>query len=376
MFVKPKAGQPAKIKVVGVGGGGGNAISMMISQEDIIGVEFIAINTDAQSLLNNKADTKIQIGENLTKGLGSGGDPDIGFQAAEESKEIIKENLTGSDMVFIAAGEGGGTGTGASPVIAQISKDLGALTVAVVTKPFVFEGSRRKNLAEDGVSKLEDKVDTLIVIPNQKILEIIDPKVSIIEAFRRIDSILHQGVKGIAELITTPGLINVDFADVRSIMANAGTALMGIGTASGEKRTIQAIKQAITSPLLETSIEGAKGVLFNVIGGPDLSMIEIDEAASIVAKTVAPDAEIIFGAVVDQKMVDNVKVIIIATRIKAGPERRHYSSSQIRNRKDDSASSEDKKDNKKVTSLYDQEESVEMIDDETEFDIPTFLRKK
>src|SRR3989344_994383 len=236
-LVKPDSARLAKIKVIGLGGGGGNAITSMVENGEIEGVEFITINTDAQVLLQNKAPTKIQIGENLTKGLGSGGDPDIGLQAAEESRETIKEHLTGADMVFIACGEGGCTGTGASPVVAEISKELGALTVAVVTKPFIFEGSRRKNLGEDGISKLEDKVDTLIIIPNQKILEIIDPKVSIIEAFRRIDAILHQGVKGIAELITTPGLINVDFADVKSIMANAGTALMGIGTASGENRT-------------------------------------------------------------------------------------------------------------------------------------------
>ena len=271
MLVKPNAGQPAKIKVVGIGGGGGNALATMIAEEDIVGVEFIAMNTDAQALLNHKADIKIQIGESLTKGLGSGGDPAIGLQAAEESREKIKEQLEGADMVFIAAGEGGGTGTGAAPIIAEISKEVGALTVAVVTRPFIFEGARRKVSAQEGIENLRDKVDTLIVIPNQKVLEIIDSKVGILEAFKKVDSVLHQGVKGIAELITIPGLINVDFADVRSIMQNAGTALMGIGTASGENRTLNAVKQAISSPLLESSIAGAKGVLFSEDKMPGLN---------------------------------------------------------------------------------------------------------
>src|SRR3989344_8685747 len=223
MLIKPNAGLAARIKVVGIGGGGGNSLSTMIDEGDIVGVEFIALNTDAQALLNNKADVKVQIGENLTKGLGSGGDPQIGLEAAEESREKIKEYLEGADMIFIAAGEGGGTGTGAAPIIAEIGKEVGSLTVAVVTKPFIFEGSRRKIVAEEGTDKLKEKVDTLIVIPNQRVLEIIDTKASIIEAFRRVNSVLHQGVKGIAELITVPGLINVDFADVRSIMVNAGT---------------------------------------------------------------------------------------------------------------------------------------------------------
>lgn len=315
MLVKPHAGQPANIKVVGVGGGGGNALATMIKEDDIVGVEFIAMNTDAQALLNHAADTKIQIGDNLTKGLGSGGDPEVGRQAAEESRQKIMESLDGADMVFIAAGEGGGTGTGAAPIVAEISKEVGALTVAVVTRPFSFEGARRKVTAGEGIDELKDKVDTLIVIPNQKVLEIVDTKVGILEAFKKVDSVLHQGVKGIAELITTPGLINVDFADVRSIMKDAGTALMGIGTASGENRTTAAIKQAIQSPLLESSIAGAKGVLFNIVGGKDMSMSEIDEAASVVAQTVDRDADIIFGAVVDENMVDEVRITVIATRI-------------------------------------------------------------
>ncbi len=314
MLVKPKAGQAAKIKVVGVGGAGGNAISSMISEGGISGVEFIAINTDAQALLNNKAAIKIQIGEMLTKGLGSGGNPEVGYNAAEESKEQIKDELSGADMVFITAGEGGGTGTGASPIVAEIAKETGALTVAVVTKPFDFEGSRRKNAAEDGIQRLKDNVDTMIIVPNQRILQIIDKKTPILDAFKRIDSVLHQGVKGIAELITIPGLINVDFADVRTVMSNAGTALMGMGIGAGDKRAIAAIKQAISSPLLDISIEGSRGILFNVVGGPDLSMAEVDEAASIIQKTVDPEADIIFGAAIDEKMMDQVKITLIATK--------------------------------------------------------------
>lgn len=314
MLIKPRAGQAAKIKVVGVGGAGGNAISSMISEGGISGVEFVAINTDAQALLNNKATIKIQIGETLTKGLGSGGNPEVGHNAAEESKEQIKEELSGADMVFITAGEGGGTGTGASPIVAEIAKETGALTVAVVTKPFDFEGSRRKNAAEDGIQRLKDNVDTMIIVPNQRILQIIDKKTPILDAFKKIDSVLHQGVKGIAELITIPGLINVDFADVRTVMSNAGTALMGMGIGAGDKRAIAAIKQAISSPLLDISIEGSRGILFNVVGGPDLSMAEVDEAASIIQKTVDPEADIIFGAAIDEKMMDQVKITLIATK--------------------------------------------------------------
>ncbi|MBI2049798.1 cell division protein FtsZ [Candidatus Roizmanbacteria bacterium] len=308
MLIKPKAGQPANIKVIGLGGGGGNTLNSMISDGGIAGVEFIAVNTDAQALLHNKAPIKIQIGENLTRGLGSGGDPEIGKQAVEETRERLKEELEGADMIFLACGEGGGTGTGGAPLIAEIAKESGALTVAVVTKPFDFEGTKRKILADDGIQNLRDKVDTLIVVPNQRILQIVDRKTPILEAFKTIDSVLHQGVRGIAELITVPGLINVDFADVKTIMSNAGTALMGMGVGSGEKRSFVAIKQAISSPLLDVSIDGAKGVLFNIIGGPDLSMSEIDEAVSIIAKTVDPDADIIFGATVDDRMIDQIKI--------------------------------------------------------------------
>ncbi len=318
MLVKPRAGQAARIKVVGTGGGGGNAISSMITEGGIEGVEFVAINTDAQALLSNKASIKIQVGDNLTRGLGSGGDPEMGRQAAEESREKIKEELDGCDMVFITCGMGGGTGTGASPIIAEVAKETGALTVAVVTKPFNFEMTRRRNAAEDGIAKLKEKVDTLIVVPNQKILEVVEKNTPMVEAFKRIDSVLHQGVKGIAELITLPGLINVDFADVKAIMSNAGTALMGMGTGSGEKRAVTAMQQAISSPLIDISIEGAKGILFNVAGGNDLTMTEIDEAAAMITKAVHPDADIIFGAVVDENMVDQVKISVIATRFDEG----------------------------------------------------------
>ncbi len=375
MLVKPHAGQPAKIKVIGIGGGGGNALTTMIKEEDIVGVEFVAVNTDAQALLAHSADTKIQIGENLSKGLGSGGDPQIGHQAAEESREKLKEHLEGSDMIFIAAGQGGGTGTGASPIIAEIGREVGALTVAVVTRPFAFEGSRRKVLAEEGINNLKDKVDTLIIIPNQKVLEIIDSKVSMLEAFKKVDSVLHQGVKGIAELITIPGLVNVDFADVRSIMQDAGTALMGIGTASGENRTIQAIKQAISSPLLETSIEGAKGVLFNIVGGPDLSMSEVDEAASVIAKTVDPDADIIFGAVIDDKMLDQVRVTVIATKI--DPRRLRLSRSVQNNPVSTPIRNFNlEEEEKPVENINDQRHDDSFSTEENEFDTPTFLRKK
>lgn len=259
MLIKPRAGQAARIKVVGIGGGGGNALSSMIAEGGISGVEFVAVNTDAQALLHNKSTIKIQIGENLTKGLGSGGDPETGRQAAEESRERLKEELSGADMVFITCGEGGGTGTGAAPIVAEVAKETGALTVAVVTKPFDFEGTKRRLTADEGTQRLKEKVDTLIIVPNQRILTIIDKKTPILDAFKKIDSVLHQGVKGIAELITTPGLINVDFADVKTVMSNAGTALMGMGVGSGEKRAMAAIKQAVSSPLLDVSIEGAKG---------------------------------------------------------------------------------------------------------------------
>jgi cell division protein FtsZ len=313
MLIKPQTTNFAKIRVMGVGGGGMNALNSMITSSEVKGVDFISVNTDAQVLLLSKAQTKIQIGENLTKGLGSGGNADIGRQAAEESYEKIKEFIDGSDMVFITAGMGGGTGTGASSVIARAAKEIGALTVAVVTKPFSFEGTRRMVTAEDGIEELREKVDTLIVIPNQRILDVVDKKVSLLEAFRIADSVLTQGVQGISDLITIPGLINVDFADVKAIMSSAGSALMGIGTGVGENRAQTAARSAIASPLLEISMDGARGVLFNITGGPDLTMTEVDDAAKIISAAADPDANIIFGATIDESMHDQIKIAVIAT---------------------------------------------------------------
>ncbi len=313
MLIKPDLARFAKIKVVGIGGGGGNALNSMISESQIQGVDFIGVNTDAQALLTCFSPIKIQIGENLTRGLGSGGNPEIGKQAAEESREKIKEHLIDSDMIFLTCGEGGGTGTGATPVLAEIAKELGVLTVAVATKPFSFEGTRRMVQAEEGILELKEKVDTLIVIPNQRLLDVVDKKLTLIEAFRVADSVLGQGVQGISDLITTPGLINVDFADVRTIMNNSGSALMGIGTGTGENRATVAARMAIASPLLEISIDGAKGVLFNITGGQDLTMAEVDSAAKMIAEAVDPDANIIFGATIDESMVDQVKITVIAT---------------------------------------------------------------
>lgn len=312
-LVKPDAARIAKIKVIGVGGGGGNAVASMVETSTINGVEFIVVNTDAQVLLDNGAMTKLQIGEKLTRGLGVGGNPEIGAQAAEESAEKIKELLVDSDMVFITAGMGGGTGTGASAVVARIAKELGALTVAIVTKPFSFEGARRAMLAEEGIERLRDEVDTLIVIPNQRLMDVIDRKMTLIEAFKIVDGVLGQAVTGIAEIITTPGLVNVDFADVKTIMKDAGTALLGIGTGVGENRAQMAARAAVSSPLLDLTIDGARGVLFNITGGSDLTMFEVDEAARIISSAADPDANIIFGSVIRTDMSDQVRITVIAT---------------------------------------------------------------
>jgi len=313
MLIKPDVTHFAKIKVVGIGGGGGNTLNTMISEQKIQGVEFVAVNTDAQALMTCQAPNKVQIGEKLTHGLGSGADPEIGKAAAEESAEKLEKTLQGADMVFLTCGLGGGTGTGASPIIAEIAKKQGALTVAVVTKPFLFEGTKRRLVAEEGAAKLKEKVDTLIVIPNQRLLEVVDKKVSLLEAFKLADSVLAQGVQGISDLITVPGLINLDFADVKTIMTDAGSALMGIGTGSGENRAAVAARMAISSPLLEVSIDGAKGVLFNIVGGPDLTMSEVDEAAKIIAQQADPDANIIFGATISEELNDQVRITVIAT---------------------------------------------------------------
>lgn len=313
MLIKPQSSSLAKIKVIGVGGGGGNALNNMINNYNISGVEFIAVNADAAALAANQAEVKLRIGEELTRGLGCGGDLEMGRKAAEESIDMIHENLAGADMVFITAGMGGGTGTGACPTIAGIARNLGALTIAIVTKPFTFEGVKRSKTAEFGVAELKDKVDTLIVIPNQRILEIVDRNVSFLEAMKKVDDVLGSAVRSISNLITQTGLINVDFADVKSIMTNAGTSLMGMGTAAGDDRAIEASKQAIASPLLELSIEGATGVLFNVIGGKDLAMHEVDEAAQVISNAADPEANIIFGATIDSDLEDELQITVLAT---------------------------------------------------------------
>lgn len=302
----------ATIRVVGCGGSGGNAINRMIAYK-LKGVEFIAINTDAQALVHNQAPMKIQIGKETTRGLGAGSDIELGRKSAEENKDEIYEALKGSDMVFVTYGAGGGTGTGAGPMVAAIAKELGALTVAVVTKPFSFEGSRRMKMAEIGIEDLRDKVDTLITIPNDRLLQVIDKKTSLFDAFGIVDDVLRQGVQGISDLITLHGIINVDFADVRTIMSDAGSALMGIGRASGDNRAIEAARAAIDSPLLELSIDGAKGILFNITGGPDMGMYEIDEAAKAITEAADPDANIIFGSIIDEAMSGEIKITVIAT---------------------------------------------------------------
>jgi cell division protein FtsZ len=302
----------ALIKVVGIGGGGSNAVNRMIRAE-LLGVEFIAVNTDAQALLLSDAPHKLRIGDKVTKGLGSGADPTVGRKSAEDDSEKLYEALKEADMVFVTAGMGGGTGTGAAPIIAEIAKDVGALTVAVVTKPFSFEGAKRRLLAEQGIAELVDKVDTLITIPNDRLLQVVEKRTSMVDAFRIVDDVLRQGVQGISDLITVPGLINLDFADVKTIMTNAGSALMGIGHGSGETRAPDAARQAIMSPLLEQSIDGARGVLFTITGGPDLTLFEVNEAAEIIHAAADPEANIIFGAVIDERMGGEVKISVIAT---------------------------------------------------------------
>lgn len=309
----------AKIKVIGVGGGGCNAVNRMIDS-GVKGVEFIVVNTDAQALQLSKAETRLQIGEKLTRGLGAGANPDVGKKAAEESRELLANALKGADMVFVTAGMGGGTGTGAAPIVAEIAKEQGALTVGVVTKPFRFEQKRRMAQAEQGVNSLKEKVDTLIVIPNDRLLEIVDRNTPVLEAFREADNVLRQGVSGISDLIATPGLINVDFADVKAIMTEKGSALMGIGIATGENRAAEAAKKAISSPLLETSIDGARGVLMQVAGGANLSLWEVNEAGDIVSAAADPDVNLIVGAVIDPDLQDEIIVTVIATGFESMPQ--------------------------------------------------------
>ena len=312
MEVKPKIESFARIKVLGIGGSGTSVVNRM-SELGIKGVEFVAINTDSQALHNNQSDKKVHIGKSVTKGLGSGMNPELGRQAAEESIEDLEEVIDNADMVFITCGLGGGTGTGASPIVAELCKNKGILTVAVVTKPFTFEGSKRKEVAEIGYDNLKDKVDAIISIQNDRILQIIDKKTSLVDAFKTVDEVLRQGIAGISDLITTHGIVNADFADVRSIMQDAGTALMGIGRASGENRAQEAARLAINSPLLELAIDGAKGVLFNITGGSNLGMFEIDEAAKVITKSIDPDAKVKFGTVIDEDMGDEIRITVIAT---------------------------------------------------------------
>ncbi len=319
----------AIIKVVGIGGGGVNAVNRMI-EVGLKGVEFIAINTDAQALLMSDADVKLDIGRELTRGLGAGANPDVGGRAAEDHAEEIEEVLKGADMVFVTAGEGGGTGTGGAPVVARIARSLGALTIGVVTRPFAFEGARRKKSADEGIERLREEVDTLIVIPNDRLLQISDRNVSVMDAFRQADQVLLQGVSGITDLITTPGLINVDFADVKAVMSNAGSALMGIGSARGEDRAIAAAEMAVSSPLLEASIDGAHGVLLSVAGGSDLGIFEISQAAGMVADAVHAEANIIFGAIIDDALGDEVRITVIAAGFDGGTPPRKREGSALR----------------------------------------------
>lgn len=308
----------AQIKVIGVGGGGNNAVNRMIDA-GLRGVEFIAINTDKQALLLSKANIKIQIGDKLTKGLGAGANPDVGERAANESKEEIAQAIKGADMVFVASGMGGGTGTGAAPVVALIAKEMGILTVGVVTRPFIFEGRKRMQYAERGIENLKNAVDALVTIPNDRLLQVADKKTSIVEAFKIADDVLRQGVQGISDVIVVPGLINLDFADVKTIMVNTGLAHMGVGRASGENKAEDAAKMAIHSPLLETSIEGARGVLLNITGGPQLGLFEVNVAAELVQKSADPDANIIVGAVIDENLKDDILITVIATGFEKGP---------------------------------------------------------
>jgi len=393
--VKPDVEAFARIRVVGVGGSGNNAVNHMVNSK-VQGVDFVAINTDSQDLHHSKARKKIHIGKNLTRGLGTGMNPELGRQAAEETKEEIQETLKGSDMVFVTGGMGGGTGTGAAPVVAQIAREMGALTVGVVTRPFVFEGQQRSRLAEHGLTELRKAVDALIIIPNDRLLSVVNRDTGIKNAFAMCDDILKQAVEGISDLITTPGIINVDFADVRAIMENAGSALMGIGTATGEKRAEEAARAAISSPLLEVSIQGAKGVLFSVAGSSDLGMLEIQDAANVVTEAIDPDAKVIFGAVTDETLKKGqVKVTVIATGFpeaalaqanrgsifgggRIAPTRTTHDDEAPIKSKDIKQVAKDPKPiaEKKVEEPKPEPEKKEVKDDDDWASLPSFLRRK
>lgn len=367
--------QFAQIKVVGVGGGGSNAVNRMI-EANLKGVQFIAINTDKQALYNSRAEYKIQIGEKLTRGLGAGANPEIGSKAAEESRDDVYQALQGADMVFITAGMGGGTGTGAAPIIAEIAKEMGILTVGVVTKPFTFEGKRRMTHADRGIEELRKRVDTLVTIPNDRLLQVVEKRTSIVEAFKIADEILKQGVQGISDLIAIPGLVNLDFADVKTIMYERGLAHMGVGRASGENRAAEAARQAIHSPLLETTINGAKGVLLNITGGPSLGLLEVNEAAEIVSAEADEDANIIFGAVIDETLKDEIRITVIATG---------FENAYLRNLAAAAAAAETLKETVVETKEEEPVVAAEKIEaaplknptvDSGEFEIPPFLRKR
>lgn len=345
--------QFAQIKVIGIGGAGNNAINRMI-QEGLKGVDFIAINTDKQALFLSQATQKIQIGEKITKGLGAGANPEIGEKAAEESREEILQSMKGADMLFITAGMGGGTGTGAAPVVAELAKELGILTVGVVTKPFFFEGRQRALNSDKGISALKDKVDTLITIPNDRLLQVVEKRTSMLDAFKVADDVLRQGVQGISDLIAVPGLVNLDFADVRTIMREKGMAHMGIGKGSGDNRATDAAKQAIQSPLLETTIEGARGVLLNITGGANLGLFEVNEAAELIAEAADPDANIIFGAVIDETMEDEIRIIVIATGFQ---------------------DQKQKQERKQAAKVMETIKTAAENEDSDDLDIPTFLRR-
>jgi len=398
--INPELEAFAKIKVIGVGGSGNNAINRMIDS-DIKGVDFIAVNTDAQALQKCNTMQRVHIGKNVTRGLGAGMDPELGRQAAEEDKEELAKALKGADMAFITCGLGGGTGTGAAPVIANLAREEGILTVGVVTRPFAFEGRARKKIAEDGINDLSKEVDTLITIPNDRLLQIIDKSTSLMDAFRIVDDVLRQGVQGISDLIVMPGIVNVDFADVKSVMRDTGSALMGVGSAQGENRAKEAAKMAIASPLLEVSIDGAKGVLFNITGGSDLGMHEIDEAACVITESVDPQAKIIFGAVIDPEMDNEIKITVIATGFETGKptvkdevetieeklkkasqrkqqeeeERAHQASVRRREEAEEDDDDEDETEERtKIISPLDDDDKESR--EEEALDIPAFIRRK
>lgn len=361
MLIKPEVEKFARIKVVGVGGGGSNAIASMMEHQSIQGVDFLAVNTDAQHLQSSPAPSKITIGEELTNGLGAGGLPEIGRKAAEESADQLHDHLNQTDMIFITAGMGGGTGTGAAPVIAEIAKGLGALTVGVVTKPFSFEGKKRMMNAEEGIDRLKSEVDTLITIPNQRLLEIAEQNMPLLEAFRMADAVLGHSVQGISDIIVMPGLINRDFADVKSIMSDAGSALMGIGYGEGENRAQEGARDGINSPLLEASVEGAKGILINITGSRDLTLQEVDEAARVVSEAADPDANIIFGAMIDEDMKNKIKITVIATG---------FDESRRRARRNTQRQTQPANNESEATP----DDSTEN-DDSSKFDTPAFLRR-